>query len=155
MKGRLGLRLNSIRSGRRKLGLSTGQEKSLAPARPYLSSALILISSLLSAGCAGPEKIANQTAKATPAVAPTIVITPDQSAVKTFPGRGRVTKINLELVSVELDHEEIEGLMPKMIMEFYVAEKRELEALRVGDEVAFVLEDNRGAERITSIKKIK
>ena len=37
-----------------------------------------------------------------------------------YNGKGVVTKINLDLVSVELDHEEIKGLMPKMTMEFYV-----------------------------------
>jgi len=64
-----------------------------------------------------------------------------------------VTKINLEIVSVELDHEEIKGLMPKMTMEFYVKEKSELEQLKVGDTVDFVLEDDAGAERIIKIRK--
>ena len=45
--------------------------------------------------------------------------------------------------------------MPKMTMEFYVKEKRELEQLKVGDKVDFVLEDNAGAEQIINIKKAK
>lgn len=77
------------------------------------------------------------------------------SAIKTFNGKGVVTKIDLEIVSVELDHEEIKGLMPPMKMEFYVREKSELEKLKIGDRVDFVLEDNAGAEKITSIKKAK
>ena len=77
------------------------------------------------------------------------------SKARTFNGTGKVTKINLELVSVELDHEKIEGLMPEMIMEFYVTEKSELEKLKVGDEVSFVLEENMGQEKIISIEKIK
>jgi Cu(I)/Ag(I) efflux system protein CusF len=72
-----------------------------------------------------------------------------------FNGKGVVTKVNLELVSVELDHEEIKGLMPKMTMEFYVREKSELEKLKIGDAVDFVLEDNAGTEQIISIKKAK
>ncbi len=80
---------------------------------------------------------------------------PDKTKIRTFDGKGVVTKINLELVSVELDHEEIKGLMPKMTMEFYVKEKSELEKLKVGDAVDFVLEDNAGAEQIISIKKAK
>jgi Cu/Ag efflux protein CusF len=80
--------------------------------------------------------------------------TPDQSKIKTFKAKGVVTKINLEMVSVELNHEEIKGLMPAMIMEFYVKEKSELEVLKVGDKVEFVLEDNQGQERIISIKKL-
>jgi Cu/Ag efflux protein CusF len=81
--------------------------------------------------------------------------TPDRAKIKTYQGRGKVTKIDLKLVSAELDHEEIEGLMPAMRMEFYVREKSELEALKVGDEVEFVLEDNAGAEKIISIRKIQ
>jgi len=79
----------------------------------------------------------------------------DKTKIKTFDGKGVVTKINFELVLVELDHEEIKGLMPKMTMEFYVKEKSELEKLKVGDRVDFVLEDNAGAKQITSIKRAK
>lgn len=77
------------------------------------------------------------------------------SKIKLFNGKGVVTKINLELVSVELDHEAIEGAMPAMIMEFYVKEKSEIEVLKVGDKVEFVLEENFGQEKIISIKKIQ
>lgn len=77
------------------------------------------------------------------------------SKIKLFNGRGVVTKINRELGSVELDHEKIEGAMPAMIMEFYVKEKSELEVLKVGDKVEFVLEENFGQEKIISIKKIQ
>lgn len=48
------------------------------------------------------------------------------SKIKLFNGKGIVTKINLELGSVELDHEAIEGSMPAMLMEFYVKEKASL-----------------------------
>lgn len=75
--------------------------------------------------------------------------------VKTFEGTGIVTKINLELVSVELNHDEIKGLMPAMIMEFYVTNKKELEALKVGDKVSFTLEENNKSPKITKINKIQ
>ena len=98
-----------------------------------------------------------QNAAAAPTVSPSasVAATPDKSKARTFSGKGVVTKINLELVSVEVDHEEIKGLMPPMKMEFYVKEKRELEALKLGDKVDFVLEDNAGQEVIISIKKGK
>ncbi len=102
-----------------------------------------------------------QNIAATPTVSPSVAptsappATPDKSKARNFNGKGVVTKINLELVSVELDHEEIKGLMPKMQMEFYAKEKSELEALKIGDKVDFVLEDNAGAEVIISIKKAK
>lgn len=123
---------------------------------------LILILSVLLAACQSRAPV-NQTTKPSPAVAVNIgsnnaAATPaptvaDKTKIRNFRGTGKVTKINLELVSVELDHEEIKGLMPKMIMEFYVKEKSELERLKVGDAVDFVLEDNAGAERIIEIKR--
>jgi Cu/Ag efflux protein CusF len=72
---------------------------------------------------------------------------------KYYNGTGKVTKINMEIGSVELDHEEIKGLMAKMVMEFYVADKSQLKDLKIGDRVDFVLEDKGGAERISDIKK--
>ena len=64
------------------------------------------------------------------------------SGVKRFDGGGRCRgRLNLELGSVELDHEEIKGSMPAMIMEFYVTEKNELKALQIGFKVEFVLEE--------------
>ena len=133
---------------------------------------LILVSICAFAACGGQDTppAANQILKATnsgnvapsnsvsatvsPTAAPGVSAV-DKSTIKLFDGKGTVTKINLELVSVELDHEEIKGLMPKMTMEFYVKEKAELERLKVGDKVDFVLEDNAGAEQIVSIKKAK
>jgi Cu/Ag efflux protein CusF len=95
----------------------------------------------------------NQIIKPTATASP--VVTPTPSKNGNYTGKGVVTKINLELVSVELDHEEIKGLMPKMIMEFYVKEKAELEKLKVGDKVEFVVEYRDGQEKIISIKKAK
>lgn len=93
------------------------------------------------------ESNANQPTKPLPTVAA------DKPKIKTFDGTGKVTKINLEIGSVELDHEEIKGLMPKMIMEFYVSDKKMLDDLKIGDKVDFVLEDNAGAEQIIKIKR--
>ena len=108
---------------------------------------------------ANVNKIQNvsPTPQTSPSISPTAAptATPDKSKIKTYNGKGIVTKINLEVVSVELDHEEIKGLMPAMRMEFYVTEKAELEVLKIGDKVDFVLEDNAGAEKIISIKKAK
>ncbi len=104
----------------------------------------------MSAACRKTTSSGNQTTQPTATVAS---VAADKPKIKLYDGRGVVTKINLELVSVELDHEEIKGLMSKMIMEFYVKEKAELERLKVGDAVNFVLEDNAGAEQIIKIEK--
>lgn len=99
-----------------------------------------------------PNVKPTQTAQAEPSVMRTPP--PEESKIKTYKGKGVVTKIDLKLVSVELNHEKIEDFMAAMIMEFYVKEKSELEVLKIGDKVEFVLEDNQGQERIISIKKI-
>ena len=72
-----------------------------------------------------------------------------------YNGKGTVTKINLDLVSVGLNHEDIEGLMPAMQMEFYVTDKALLKGLAVGDRVDFIIEYKGGRETINSIKKTK
>ena len=94
----------------------------------------------------------NQVAKATPNSTINPTKTPKNG---TYNGKGKVTKINLELVSVELDHEEIKDVMPRMIMEFFVTQKTELEKLEIGDQVDFVLEYKDGQEKIIRIEKIR
>ena len=110
---------------------------------------ILVILVLISACQQNSAETKPQKVKPTANVAPTL----DNSKAKTYKSKGVVTKINLELVSVELNHEKIEDIMPAMIMEFYVKEKSELEVLKVGDKVEFVLEDNQGQEKIVSIKK--
>lgn len=72
--------------------------------------------------------------------------------IKHFDGVGVITKINQDLGSVELDHEEIKGLMPPMKMEYYLKEKSMLPGLKVGQKVDFTIEDRGGNESISAIK---
>ncbi len=130
---------------------------------------IILISLCAFAACGGQTAppTANQVLKATnsgnaapgnsvSAVAVSPTATPDKTKIRTFDGKGVVTKINLELGSVGLNHEEIKGVMAAMEnMEFYVSDKKMLDGLKIGDAVDFVLEDNAGVEQIVSIKKAK
>ncbi len=71
-----------------------------------------------------------------------------------YPAKGKITKINTELKSVELDHEDIPGVMPKMIMEFYVIEPAKIDALKVGDNVDFTLRYKDHTETIVAITKV-
>ena len=96
---------------------------------------------------------ANTATVSQPAGAPHAASTQPKDG--NYPGRGKVTKINMELGSVELDHEEIVGLMPAMIMEFYVSDKWLLTELTVGDQVDFVVQYKHPSETIVSIKKIQ
>ena len=70
-----------------------------------------------------------------------------------YDGKGIVTKINNEIGSVEVNHEDIKDLMPKMQMEFYVKDKALLKGLAVGDKVDFIIEYKHPTEIISAIKK--
>ena len=72
-----------------------------------------------------------------------------------YTGRGKVTRINIKLGSIEIDHENIPDMMPAMKMEFYVKDKALLSGLSVGDTVEFVIEYKHPTETITAIKKTK
>jgi Cu/Ag efflux protein CusF len=104
-------------------------------------------------GC-GEKSVSNvkpQNIKTTATPVPTASIPKDGN----YDGKGVVTKINLELGSVEINHENMPGLMEAMIMEFYVKDKKILEGLKVGDKVDFVVEYKHPTEVVTSIKKAR
>ena len=87
------------------------------------------------------------TASATPQPTASVPVNGD------YPGRGRVTKINTKDGSVELEHEEIRGVMPAMKMEFFVIDDRILKGISVGDSVDFTLRYKDGQEIVTEIAK--
>jgi Cu/Ag efflux protein CusF len=113
----------------------------------------ILIALLLIAMCAcGESQKTNTRATATsPTPVPTTAIPRDGD----YPAKGVVTKINTELGSVELNHGDIPGVMPPMLMEFYVSDKKILGGLKVGDNVDFVLRYKHPTETIVQITKAK
>jgi Cu/Ag efflux protein CusF len=78
-----------------------------------------------------------------------------EAAVQTgiYRGKGVVRSINLQRPSIELDHEDIQGLMPAMTMEFYVKDRALLAGLNAGDRVEFIIENGVGGLKITSIRK--
>jgi Cu/Ag efflux protein CusF len=109
------------------------------------------------------NSVQNQTSKPVTSVSPSVnsAVSPNQttpqpqvnSEVKVVESKGIITKINLKNPSVELDHEEIKGIMPAMNMEFFVKDEKMLDGLKLGDKVDFTLEDNKGAEVIIKLSK--
>jgi Cu/Ag efflux protein CusF len=75
------------------------------------------------------------------------------SAARTYSGVGVVRLVNLKEGWLEIDHEEIKGLMPAMQMEWSVRDRTMLESVRVGDKVNFTIEDDNGTEVITELKR--
>jgi Cu/Ag efflux protein CusF len=140
---------------------------------PLRQLLLILLATTLSVSCGQQQHQAGKTAEPTPELGqaaaspipwktiepPSQVgvaegTTPRQTAViGTYTGTGIVRLINLKEGWVEIDHEEIKGLMPAMQMEWSVKDKSMLKAVQVGDKVDFTVEDNNGSEVILELKK--
>lgn len=125
---------------------------------------LLLIAAFVSTSCSSPSATNNAGApqagtalksSPSPVVSPTPVPTSITPKNGDYNAKGVVTKINLEQASVELNHEDIPGLMPPMIMEFFVTEKKLLDGLKVGDKVDFVIRYKDHTEKIVDIKKAK
>jgi len=91
-----------------------------------------------------PSPLATQPAASGPAAA----VEP-----RSYPGVGTVKAINPKAPSIEIDHGDIEGLMPAMQMEFEVSDASLLNGIQVNDRIDFTIEDRTGVMKVTSIKK--
>ena len=60
-------------------------------------------------------------------------------AAQRFQGQGTVVTVDPDKGTVTLDHGEIKGLMPPMVMEFVVDAREALQELKPGDSVRFIL----------------
>ena len=125
--------------------------------RPGLQICLLLIlSATLSASCRQQTQAEKATepspqaaVKKNPLEMPSVVVG------KPYPGIGVITIINLEEGWVEINHEEIEGLMPAMQMEWWVKDRSLLRNVQVGDKVEFVVVETGKGEFITEMKKVQ
>ena len=118
---------------------------------------VFVVTLLAAAMCAcGGKPAASNVSNAKPSPAASVTPEPTASTPKNgdYPGKGVVTKIKLEGDgSIEVDHEEIKDLMPPMLMEFFVSDKKMLDGLKVGDKIDFVIRYKDRTETIVSIKK--
>ena len=78
---------------------------------------------------------------------------PQPPVFRTYSGVGVVRSINLKDGWLEVEHEDIEGVMPAMKMIWSVKDRAMLKSVRVGDKVNFKVEDNNGSELITELTK--
>lgn len=100
------------------------------------------------AACGGANQQTNNQTPSPAAGGPGAAVTS-----KGYPGEGTVKAINPQGPSIEIDHGDIEGLMPAMQMEFDVTDAAMLNGLAVNDRVDFTVEDHAGTMRVTAIKK--
>lgn len=71
----------------------------------------------------------------------------------TYQGVGTVKSISPKVPAIEIDHEEIVGLMQAMQMEFPVTDGALLNGLAVNDRVDFTIDNATGEMKIIAIKK--
>lgn len=74
-------------------------------------------------------------------------------AANSYKGVGVVKSINLKVPAIEIDHGDIEGLMPAMQMEFPVTDASLLNGIAVNDKIDFTIEAAKGDMKVTAIKK--
>lgn len=108
--------------------------------------ALVLITGLTFSGC--------KSAKTTPAGKGNVTGPAAAVQTTTYQGVGVVQATDAKRPSIEIDHEEIKGLMPAMSMEFYVKDKSLLGGLKPGDRVEFTIENGVGGIKITEIRRL-
>jgi Cu/Ag efflux protein CusF len=111
---------------------------------------LFLICCIVGVACSRNDPTVVKTTSPSPPpakAAPTV-------KVEIYHGTGRVTATNPKFPSIEMDHDEIPGLMPAMRMEFFVQNQTMLNGLKRGDKVEFTLQNGVGGLKITEIKKL-
>lgn len=74
--------------------------------------------------------------------------------VRVYDGRGVVRDVQKEYAQLVIDHEDIEGLMPAMTMNFGVGDPALLEALEPGDVIEFRLEVTPKSYRVLEAKVV-
>ena len=67
--------------------------------------------------------------------------------------RGRQSVFNPKAPAIEIDHGDIDGLMPAMQMEFPVTDPKPLNGIAVNDHIDFTIEAAKGQMKVTAIKK--
>ena len=72
---------------------------------------------------------------------------------KSYYGTGVIVIINRKEGWVEINHEEIKGLMPAMQMEFWIKDRSLLDKVQVGDRVNFTIVETAKGEYLTELKK--
>src|SRR5689334_4753419 len=68
-------------------------------------------------------------------------------------GYGMVKALNPNAPSIEINHGEIEGLMPAMQMEFPVSDAKLLNGLAVNDRIDFTVENAPEGMKVVAIKR--
>jgi Cu(I)/Ag(I) efflux system protein CusF len=113
---------------------------------------LVTVFVSISAACGTAPMITNTVNKAVSTPIPTASVPRNGD----YQGHGKITKVDNQLGTVEIEHEAIPEMMPQaMTMEFFVSDKALLNGLNVGETVDFTVRYNNGQETIIAISKAK
>ena len=74
---------------------------------------------------------------------------------KSYQAVGRVTGLDPKMPAIEINHEDIPGLMPAMQMDFHLAKRELLDGLKVGDRIEFTVENGVGGMKVTAVRKLQ
>ncbi len=94
---------------------------------------------------AGPKPGSSST----PASGPAAAVQTNQ-----YKGQGVVKALNPKTPSIEINHGDIDGLMPGMQMEFPVTDANLLNGLAVNDRIDFTIENAPEGMKVVAIKKL-
>ena len=104
--------------------------------------------SLLFVWACGNETGQKPASSSTPASGPAAAVQTTQ-----YKGYGVVKAINPKAPSIEINHGDIDGLMPGMQMEFPVTDASLLNGLAVNDRIDFTVENAPEGMKVVAIKK--
>ncbi len=97
--------------------------------------------------CGGNNSNQKQTPAAT-ASGPAAAVATNQ-----YKAEGVVKALNPKGPALEIDHGDVEGLMPAMQMEFPVTDAKLLDGLAVNDRIAFTIENATDGMKVVAIQK--
>ncbi|HXI62189.1 MAG TPA: copper-binding protein [Pyrinomonadaceae bacterium] len=137
------------------MSLTTVLNKLFEPSRRDVYSWLIILPLLLISSCQKQERAA-QTAQPVPA--PSTIPArppgfPPPVMNQPYPATGVVVLINRKEGWIEINHDEIKGLMPAMQMEFWVKDKSLFDNAKAGDRVDFTIVETEKGEYLTELKR--
>jgi len=111
---------------------------------------IIVLAALIVFSACGPPPTNKQSAATPTPTGPAAAV---QS--NTYHGVGVVKHVytNPKAPAIEIDHGDIDGLMPAMQMEFPVTDPKLLNGIAVNDRIDFTIEAAAGQMKVSAIKK--
>jgi len=137
------------------MSLTTVLNNLFEPSRRNVYSLLLILPLLLISSCQKQER-AGQTAQPVPASSNIPARPPGFPPPvmnQPYPATGVVVLINRKEGWVEINHDEIKGLMPAMQMEFWVKDKSLFDNAKAGDRVDFTIVETEKGEYLTELKR--